>query len=445
MIRHRIAHQTTGRLAAFTVAAVTALVTALGSTSAWVVHLLHASGIRVGIWAWVRGSISRLMPPPVVDGGFAVVDVVVSPTECTVTSNSLLAGGSIQVWTGSATLGCREYSRVGNTVYCDTTGMAHGHVLYDPSLDVTSLAAAVALLTALGSSFVDSVSVKNRTTGALVVELGYSSALIVPRGDIDTTAITDSQYGIAASAAGAAVELASAAAWTPTSGTLRAYDSTGELGDSAYTRSTTTLTVTGALATAVAAAIAAGRTVYLWDTDTELSVGSAAAGRDVRIVALPPPVFDAAGLTTAGQALLYLGAWWVAAAGWHARLTISYTRSAEADGQYMYAGVWLSATKHHVGGVRRLAGADVVGGNTGTVATPSALPTSAGGSYPITRLDLKTDAEAGTEYTLCTCDPARRRNYVAANLGAAPEGVLLVAHAAGAESVSVSVSRVSVN
>jgi hypothetical protein len=365
----KIVHRPGGGSKFFTLATLAAW---MALASPWgLAQLVSSSGLRLGVRAWVAGVLSWLVPPPRLDGGYGVVASVDSATQVTLAAGySLGSGGSVERWdkSASARLGVVEYSRAAAVVrLSDTTGLAAGDVLYDGTR-YTSYTAVAALLTALGSGYDGGIELRNITTGVLIGTWGYNGSAIAPRGPINLAAVSTSQYGTAASAAGTGIVLASAAAWTPALGTLRAWDSTGELGDSAYTRATTTLTVSAALATAVAAAITAGRTVTLWDTATELQIGSVAGGRDVRIHS-GLARFNAGLVVENGSVSMLRGG--IPSKFWSTSPRYTRTDSAPSDNSYGGSGLWWSTSKF-VGIVRQqVTGADTARMATGTLSSPT--------------------------------------------------------------------------
>jgi hypothetical protein len=301
---------------------------------------------------------------------------------------------------------------------------------------------AKAFLTEMGNTYEGIAEVLNPSEQRILV-LAWDDGAIVPQGRIRFDRVSPSSIGNAASAVGTNITLASAAAWTHTIGTVRAYDSTGELGDAEYTRSGVNITTSATLCTAVATAITAGRTVRLWDTQTELSVGDAT--RDVQI--LKGQAQFGGGFLAVANGASALRCLPLHPVKWRVQCVVELTDTTPTNGSGLGFGAYWNASKSY-GGVRaRVSGAYKFACFSGP---PTAIVLGSANETPVGNTEWiveRTYIQPFGEYTALTESApsgVASKGASAANmtLNTTPVCALLVARQGTTEDLQIAVSRV---
>lgn len=274
---------------------------------------------------------------------------------------------------------------------------------------------------------------------------GYnSSGAIAPMGEVRFTKVTPSQYGVVSALDGGFPTTICTLAGhniTATSGIATVWDTTGAVelsaaGGVSWTR------VGDVFTFAVAqAGLAVGDQVFVRGI-SEFSIGGAT--RDIRIYS--GSVYISTGITSVnGISLIYIGTIGSSLYDWSAILDIGYTRSVEADGQRILAGVYQTNLLHCAIGVERVAGADWTKGSQGTLAALTATNNEAtvGAGYPITQVQFGYSMAGGSHWTEGRAVQTVRKVFSTFTV-AQPQALVLIAKPAAAETCTMSLLNATV-
>lgn len=407
---------------------------------------------RLAVKGWVGSAMEYFSPQSRTAGGYGVVASVDSSTQVTLAAGYTLGlAGRCRLWDKSAGVhldsGGVEWRRSGAVVTLpDTTGMAANDVVYSDRLEFNDYAQCVALETALGVAFNGELRLLNRTTGAVILRRIVRSGAWVSV-DVNFGAVTATPCAACASVAGAVVTLTAPHTITATLAKLLRVqvvtDGTwSDVASGAWSVAGDSLTVPQATADAIAAALGASKSVRVHvEGVSELCIGGSSCY--VRPLSGVWAVFSGTALAprTVSTGALTWGALNPVPNNHATRIHATISRSAAADGQYAYVGVYQSVESDCIlGGTIRTGGADVNGGAYGALTSLGAASVEAGGTYPATSFMASSLLSAGQGYQQVLCYPGMRRSYKVIRWNTGAAGLCAAMKSAGGEQVGLDIT-----